>query len=122
MTWMQIGQDHLRAAKQLVRQHPRSAVSRAYYAAHVTLTQRLSENGWVAPANRQTPEHHRQSFLAGQFLASPKAPRQLIAGLYRRRLDADYNKRSHVGHDIAIQAVREACELFYHLRVTEVQL
>jgi len=119
MTWIEIGQDHLKAAKGLVRTHPRSAVSRAYYAAHSVLTERLEQSGWKPSPSRQTASHDHQASLVTKHLGVATVSR-LIGRLHKRRLDADYNRRITIGFDVAIQAVREASELFVHLRIREV--
>ena len=120
MDWIQVGQDHLRAAKLLLGKHPRSAVSRAYYAAHSVLTDRLVRAGWVPAGNRQMPPHDRQSRLLQQHLGANPQLRALIGKLYTRRIDADYNRQATIGNDIARQAVRDACALFILLKVQEV--
>src|ERR1700733_2538333 len=97
MTWIEIGKNHLRAAKQTLEEYPRTCISRAYYAAHVVLTESLLHAGFTPAAGRQTPRHGKQPDLIGSHLAglggkTVNELRSIIRRLYRYRLDADYKR------------------------------
>ena len=122
MTWVEIGTGNLAAAKLLVTGQPRSAVSRAYYAAHVVLAHALIKNGYVPPAPRQTQPHGLQAKLIGLHLGSlgtggVSRVRQVMRRLYGRRIDADYKRTVTTGRASALEAVRDATTLFLVLGV-----
>ena len=113
VTWAEIAGSHLAAAKLPVRDHPRSAVSRSYYAMHVALTDALLEAGYIMPDDRETPPHNHQADLIGKHLGSFGRPRvndmrRLVRRAYRRRVDADYRRTIVVGVADAVEAVRDA--------------
>ena len=118
MMWLDIAQDHLKAARLLARTRPRSAASRSYYAAHCLLTHSLCSRGYVVAGNRQTPPHREQPRLVRQFLGMPKLA-FLLTRLYARRIDADYNCRATVNAAVAMDSLRDAHELFRLLKVKE---
>lgn len=122
MTWTQIAKSHLAAAKSLIREYPRSAASRAYYAAHAALTEELLKAGYVPPAGRQTPPHQGQAALIGQWMRSlsPRVTsdlRSVVRRLYARRIDADYRRTVTVDASAALDAVRDASTMFLALGV-----
>lgn len=117
MTWIEIGKNNLQAAKRTLNEEPRSAASRAYYAAHVVLTSGLVQAGYPLPAGRQTPPHEPQANLIGRHLAhlgaaAVREARAIIRRLYSRRLDADYRRTATVDRAVALESVRDASTLF----------
>jgi uncharacterized protein (UPF0332 family) len=120
MTWIEIGQDHLKAAKLLlIGRHSRSAISRAYYAAHAVLAERLIQHGWRPAEGRETPPHHRQGYLARQHLGNEKVG-TLVVKLYTRRLAADYQRGVTIDDAVARQALRDVSQVFVRLGIPEV--
>jgi len=119
--WLSIGHESLRAARRLQATEGRSAISRAYYAAHSVLTQALTDAGYVpAAANRQTPPHEAQPNLIGLHLASRgerfvRELRATIRRLRQARLDADYNRRATIDAVVVRQAIRDAHRVFAEL-------
>ena len=122
MTWIEIGKSHLSAAKSLRALHPRSSVSRSYYAAHVILAESLQNAGYVSADGRQTQPHNSQAKLIGVHLGhlAPKVVRELravIRRLYTRRIDADYKKNMTVDASTAVQSIQDVSTLFVLLGV-----
>jgi hypothetical protein len=125
MTWDELAIDMLKAAKALLRAHPRSAASRAYYAAHIALAKALEMRGFVPDRGFSTQQHKRQSRLIGQYLVSLGARgvremRQAFSRLYTRRVDADYVRRVSMDRAIALESVRDASAVLAALGVREV--
>ncbi len=123
MTWIEIGKNHLLAAKQAFEKYPRTCVSRAYYAAHVVLAESLVQAGYTLASRRQTPEHRSQAKLIGLHLAAKgqhtvRELRTVIRRLYSHRLDADYRRTVTVDRARALESVRDASTLFQLLGVT----
>ncbi len=122
MTWSEIGKDSMQAAKQILNSSPRSCVSRAYYAAHVVLTESLLNAGCTLETGRQTPPHLAQAKLVGQYLAGMgdarvREIRAVIRRLYARRIDADYKRTITVDQVAARDSVRDVSTLFSLLGV-----
>jgi uncharacterized protein (UPF0332 family) len=122
MTWIEIGKSNLKAAKRLVVEHPRSSASRAYYAAHVVLTDALLRSGYIARPNAQTAPHRDQAILIGRHLSGKgfavvKELRSLIRRLYAYRIDADYKRTVVVDPSLAKDSIRNASTLFRLLGV-----
>jgi uncharacterized protein (UPF0332 family) len=122
MTWVEIGKSHLSAAKSLRVSHPRSSISRSYYAAHVALAQSLFNSGYAPVNGRQTQPHQSQAKLIGIHLAhfTPNAVKELRAvtrRLYARRIDADYKRNMTVDAATASQSLQDVSTLFYLLGV-----
>ncbi len=97
MTWLEIGKNHLEAAKRILDDHPRSSASRAYYAAHVVLAESLLASGYLLGTGAETPPDRDQArlirqHLAGKGFAIVKELRSVIRRLYARRIDADYKR------------------------------
>lgn len=117
MTWDEMSIDLLQAAKSLLVNHPRSAASRAYYAAHIALAKELEANGYRPTAGRTTQPHLRQVVLINQHLGylgvkRIRELRRVIRRLYDRRIDADYVKRVSVDYLIALESIRDASVVF----------
>jgi uncharacterized protein (UPF0332 family) len=124
MAWIEIGRNNLDAAKRTKSEFPRTCASRAYYAAHVILAQNLADAGYVPPLEMQTPPHSRQVILVDNYLGykGPNTVRELRSAmrrLYKRRLDADYNRRITVDPPTAQECLRDACTVFKLLGVEE---
>lgn len=125
MEWIEIGLESLHAAKAISERHPRSCVSRCYYAAaHVMLTDSLHAAGYLPIASRQTPPHNAQAGLIGAHLAGKgqkvvKDLRAAVRRLYRRRLDADYSRKATVDRGAAIESLRDVSTVFRLLKVVE---
>ena len=122
MTWIEIGKENLAGAKLLLAAHPRSTVSRAYYSAHVVLADALIVNGYVPPAPRETQPHNMQGKLIGLHLTGlgtrgVRRTREIMRRLYGRRIDADYKRSVTTDRAAALDAVRDATELFLLLGV-----
>ncbi|MGA2497644.1 MAG: HEPN domain-containing protein [Tepidisphaeraceae bacterium] len=123
MTWSEIGKNNLQAAKLNLAGQPRSAASRAYYAAHVVLAEKLVANGCPLSPGRQTPAHAAQASLIGRHLAheGTKVVRELravIRRLYARRIDADYKRNVTMDRLLAMESIRDASTLFQLLKVS----
>jgi uncharacterized protein (UPF0332 family) len=119
MTWTEIARNHLLAAKRMCKAHPRSSVSRAYYSAHVLLTEALLAAGYVVTPPYETAPHRKQSVLVGTHFASRGTSfvadlSQAISRLYKSRLDADYSRLAPID---AKEAIRDAAEVFALLNV-----
>jgi uncharacterized protein (UPF0332 family) len=117
MTWIEIGKNHLRAAKLTLEEYPRTCISRAYYAAQVVLAESLLRAGFMPAGGRQTPGHGRQPELIGSHLAglggrTVKEMRSIIRRLYRYRLDADYKRTVTIDRARAVESVRDASAMF----------
>jgi uncharacterized protein (UPF0332 family) len=122
MTWIEIGRNNLQAAKRTLTDEPRSAASRAYYAAHVVLADALVGHGCPLQAGRQTPPHNAQAKLIGSHLAHRGASfvrelRAVIRRLQARRIDADYKRTVTVDRALALDSIRDASTLFEMLSV-----
>lgn len=124
MTWDELAIDLLKAAKAMLTTHPRSAASRAYYAAHIALAKSLQANGFAPDQGYSTQQHRRQSRLIGQHLGhlgsqEVRELRQLFSRLYTRRIDSDYVRRVTIDRGIALESVRDASAVFVTLDVRE---
>jgi uncharacterized protein (UPF0332 family) len=122
MDWTEIGRDCLRAAQRTRDEQVRSAISRAYYAAHSVLAHALIGAGYSPPGQRQTPPHDSQAKLIGRHFAAngPAFVRELrakVRRLYAARLDADYNRRATMDASVSRAAIRDAHSVFLMLKV-----
>lgn len=122
MSWLEIGKNHLEAAKLLIDDHPRSAASRAYYAAHVVLADSLIRAGADLSAGRQTPSHRAQAKLIAEHFAARgslfvRRLKTSISRLYSRRIDADYLRSVTLDTATARECVRDASTVFVMLEV-----
>ena len=117
MTWIEIGRDHLTAAKRLSSDHPRSAVSRAYYAVHVVLSDAIVRAGYKLRVERQTVPHEAQPNLIGAHLSAlgthaVRELRRVVRRSQQRRIDADYRRTTTVDRTYAVRAIRDAGTVF----------
>jgi uncharacterized protein (UPF0332 family) len=122
MTWVEMAQNNLLAAKRMCKAHPRSAISRAYYAGHAVLANALIAAGYTPSAPYETAPHKQQPLLIGRYLASSGAVlvtdlSQAISRLYKGRLDADYSRLASIDNSHAKEAIRDAVEIFTLLNV-----
>lgn len=112
-TWQELSQDNIQAATKLLREgHPRSSVSRAYYAAYCAVAGELVlrhvqfAHGWNNPAHDQLPD------LILHNTGLPRNTRfqinKLLRRLRRGREDADYRPHISVEHRDAVALVRDA--------------
>ena len=124
MTWDEMAIDLLKASKAMLKTHPRSSASRAYYAAHIALAKILQERGFVPGRPYSTQPHLRQARLIGEFLnhlgvLGVRNLRQLFNRLYSRRIDADYVRTVTINEQIALDSVRDASSVFVVLGIQE---
>jgi uncharacterized protein (UPF0332 family) len=124
MTWDDMAIDLLQAAKMLLVDHPRSAASRAYYAAHIALAKQLQANGFVPGAGQSTHPHLRQVALIDRFLSHMGQKRvaelrRVFRRLYSRRIDADYVRRVTFDYQTALESVRDASVVFATFNMRE---
>ena len=122
MAWVALAQNNLLAAKRMCKAHPRSAVSRAYYAAHFLVTNALIGAGYVPTPPYETAPHKQQANLIGARLAGGGAQfvnnlSLAVSRLYKSRLDADYSQLAAVDSAQAKEAIRDAVEIFELLQV-----
>ena len=120
MTWTEIGLNHLSGAQRTLNYEPRSSVSRAYYAVHVTLAEKLIARGFVPPTNQQTPGHAQQLKLIKKLFAKEgknfaKTLKALVNRLYRRRIDADYLRTVTVDRRMALDCLIDAVSVLKSL-------
>ena len=117
MTWTEIGLSHLKAAKRTVDTEPRSSASRSYYAIHVVLAEALNAAGYKFAKLRQTQPHKDQKLLIDRYLHgfSQNDLRRLktaVRQAYRRRLDADYDRRITFSKSMALDSLRDVVTVF----------
>jgi uncharacterized protein (UPF0332 family) len=113
MTWKQIADDNLIAAKSLQSDGRwRSSVSRSYYAAYAEVTSELVGRTSF-PDDRQGPSHHALPKLIMTYLAmigfrDRKSVAATAHRLYMARIDADYIASAEVEQRSARSAVQDA--------------
>lgn len=123
-TWKEMGEDALRAAKQLHDQeHYRSSVSRSYYAAYCVLTHALEEQhvtfgrGWNNPPHEQLPR-----LVRGNLPLPEWHKREINQALRRLRLhreDADYRPAGPVDRTVALDCLRDASMIVQRLESSD---
>jgi uncharacterized protein (UPF0332 family) len=123
MTWDDLGKSCRRAAQEVKEQHPRSCVSRAYYAAFTVLNERLLPHE-APPHNYETHAHRRLPDLIEEYLFPTdqrrrRSLRMTVRRLYNARLDADYRLSRTVDQAIALGALRDAKAIFQTLGVDD---
>jgi uncharacterized protein (UPF0332 family) len=121
MTWNEMSVSSLAVAQAVSRDHARSAVSRAYYSAHVALAQRLLDEGYVPPAGVQTQPHRDQARLIKRYLAGlgQAGVRQMVTAfgrLYSRRIDADYKRTVTIDRAVALDSLRDTAFILHVLK------
>ena len=98
-SWNDISRDALRAATVLHDKHPRSSISRAYYAAFsAAVWLKWQQHGVPEVGRRETPPHREMPQLIEKLLRAKgrriaRDCRQAMVVLYTYRLDADYQSR-----------------------------
>jgi uncharacterized protein (UPF0332 family) len=107
-SWSEISRDALQAATVLHDKHPRSSISRAYYAAFSAAVWLMwQQHGVPVAGKRETPQHREMPKLLEQLLYKKgqrisRDCRQAMRLLYNYRLNADY--QSSRGHYYANDA------------------
>lgn len=123
MRWDELGTNNRRAAQLLKSEHPRSCVSRAYYAAFSVVNERLLPHE-SPPENYETHAHRRMPDLIEEYLFPADARRRrslrtTVRRLYNVRLDADYRRARTVDEAIALGSLRDAKAIFEMLGVDD---
>ena len=122
--WVEISRSSLNAAASLASEHPRSSVSRSYYAAYAAATAVLHRAKMKMPVDRESPPHHglgsrlSDGLGKGASVSRAREVRKYMSVLYKYRLAADYSARETVDGRTARDALRLAGAL---LRRCEVQ-
>ena len=121
MTWDELGKSSRIAAQSLKQLHPRSCVSRAYYAAFSVLNERLlpleaPPQGYETHAHRRIPDLIHAHLLL-QDERGRRSLRTTARRLYNARLDADYRRSRTEDDAIALSALRDAKAIFEILGV-----
>ena len=118
-TWTEMALEAKGAAERLMSRkteatHPRSACSRAYYAAYAAVTSVLPPGTPMAhggnPSHQQLPA--LTTTLSRYPLHTRRAIRQALSRLYKRRLDADYAPGSAVTDAVARNCLRDCALVF----------
>ena len=121
MTWKQIADDNLVAAKLLQSDGRwRSSVSRSYYAAYAEVTSKLVGRA-MFPDDREGPSHDALPKLVMTYLTMVGfRERKKVAAtahrLYMARIDADYIVRAEVEQTAARSAVQDASSILRTVR------
>lgn len=114
--WRLVAENALSAANDLAYAgHPRSSVSRSYYAAYAFLAEALVVQASVGfQGDREGPEHEPLADLVRDHLRRSfsftvgKQIRSDIRALYGFRLQADYRPRAVVRGEMAVAALQKA--------------
>ena len=122
--WLELARDAKNAANALVADHPRSCVSRTYYAAFsrvahelVTIAQLTMQPGREGPSHTGRRNGIRRLVLTSMpNMTQPKRDRlsDLLGRLYTLRIDADYKPSIRVeGRDAreAVSIMRKVFDL-----------
>jgi uncharacterized protein (UPF0332 family) len=123
MNWDALAVDSRKAAQKLKQEHPRSCVSRSYYAAFSAVNQRLLPH--EAPQVRHETHMHRElpglieRHLFPRDQKRRRVLRATIVRLYNARLDADYKRSRTVDRAIALGSLRDAKAVFEMLGVAD---
>ncbi len=116
MNWIDVGKNCRAAAQLLKERHPRSSVSRAYYAAFSALNDRLLAHSrpplqYETHLHQQIPDLIEAHLMRGNSRAR-RALRTTVVRLYKARLDADYKLSRTVDESVALNALRDAKSIF----------
>ena len=100
-SWLKMSQDTRRVAVLLVRDHARSCVSRAYYAAYCRVTHELAEVARLTPPPRGNWSHARtRTMIRTDMPGLTPDERRRLSDLFNRLLAlreaADYQPTSAV--------------------------
>jgi uncharacterized protein (UPF0332 family) len=123
MTWTEVGRNCRAAAQLLKEHHPRSSVSRAYYAAFSALNDRLLRHKgpplrYETHLHQQIPDLIEAHLLKGS-IKSRRALRTTIVRLYKARLEADYKLTRSIDDSVALNALRDAKSVFRVLGIDD---
>jgi uncharacterized protein (UPF0332 family) len=123
MNWGDAAHDALHAARAL-KKHPRSCVSRAYFAAYAAITRALVDSKGVRfPHGFEGPSHKDVPNLIGNHLAgaldrgNTREIKAAIRRLYSARIDGDYWISVHVGQEAVLSALRDCHRIFRELKI-----
>ena len=121
--WDEIGADSRKGAQLLRQKHPRSSVSRAYYAVFSVLNQRLlpydvPAQGYETHAHRAIPDLIEEHLYA-KDARRRRSLRTTIRRLYNARLEADYRLARTIDQTGALNALRDAKAIFEMLGVND---
>jgi len=105
-------------------QCPRSATSRAYYAAFAAIAYTLEQQGTQFPMGRFGPSHQNvpelvRSNLKGLTRSRRQKILAAIKTLYASRLDADYKPPRTVDREVALRSLTAASLVASLLGVAE---
>jgi uncharacterized protein (UPF0332 family) len=122
-TWAELAIDACKAARRLRDDHPRSAVSRAYYAAYSGVTNELAKDpGVTFSLGRSNPDHGRLLDYLQQSFAKRALPtamidrvRRNLRDLRRERERADYKPDESVLAREAKECLRRAEQVLAEL-------
>lgn len=112
-SWEQLSRDCLRAAQLVRDKHPRSSISRAYYAAFSAAVSLMwQRNGVPKSGSRETAAHQEMPAIIGKLLQSSgwrgaRESQKALYHLYLDRIAADYQTRMGAVPDAAT-ALRRA--------------
>jgi len=123
MSWVDIGIDSRKSAQLLRENHPRSCVSRAYYAAFSVINERLFAHA-SPPPKYETHAHAKLPDLIEKHLFRKNSKlrnslRTAIKRLYNARLVADYRSSRTVDRSVALGALRDAKAIFAMIGVND---
>ncbi|NUP98354.1 MAG: hypothetical protein HUU35_00725 [Armatimonadetes bacterium] len=124
-TWLELADDHLAAARAIHLDHPRSGISRAYYAAYAACCAFFEAYGVAPEAHPTSGEgwypHHRLtanirlvagtwSDFGGSIWTGGEAEllERMVDKLRMARVDADYHPEEMVGQEDARDVLRDA--------------
>jgi uncharacterized protein (UPF0332 family) len=126
-SWKNVSWDCLQAAQMLRDKHPRSSISRAYYAAFSAAVSLIWKNrGMPSAGKRETPSHRDMPQLLEQLLRVngvriARECKTAMLVLYKDRLTADYQTRTgqSCDSDDAANALRRATFIMHYCGVSK---
>lgn len=121
-TWTEVGKSSLQAARTSMAAHPRSSVSRFYYAAYSFVVSALPAGmsyrlGWRNPPHADVTKLIDQN-ITGLSFGRKKRLKAAMRRLLEVRIDADYRPGRTVAEEEALSAHRDVVQV---MRVLEVQ-
>lgn len=113
LTWDAMCRDARGAAQAIRDAHPRSSVSRSYYAAYSPVTSALVAAGVSFPAGRQNPPHanltrYVENSLTRLSVRERRQVKNALRVLWMMRVEADYVATASVDDRTARDALRWA--------------